>query len=150
AFLFFLKLCVSRSHGVGFDSLSDCKFLLRHPAVRSLAVERGAGDRSVNGPHGAQWGHRPVRTEGQPHAVVEKSAKRIGALDAVWTDSLLRPAAVVDRVIGLHGSDDAQPRVADKILGGHVLRVLDAPAAVALAAGFFNLLKDIENHGNGV
>ena len=69
-------------------------------------------------------------------------------LAAVVSDAAFGPAAVVDRVIGLHGRDHVQLREAVEIFGGHVLRVLDAPAAVTCAVRFVDFGIDIEDGGD--
>src|SRR5579864_2080721 len=81
--------------------------------------------------------------------MIQKCPEGICALDAVWPDSLLCPASIIDCMVGLNGGDHPQPRIAGKILGGQVLRMLDPPTAVALSIGFLDLLKHIESHGDG-
>ena len=49
-------------------------------------------------------------------------------------NTLFGPAAVVNGVIGLHGSDDAKLRKAREIFRTHMLGVFDAPPAVAARA----------------
>ena len=84
----------------------------------------------------------------QPHTVIKKSAEGIGAAGAVVPNAALSPAAVVDGMIRLHRRDHVQLREAVEVLGRHVLRVLDPPAAIAAAVFFFDLRVDIENRRN--
>ena len=77
--------------------------------------------------------------------MVQKSAKRVGAAGAVVADPLLGPASVINGMVGLHGGDYVQLGEAVEILGGHVLRVLDAEAAVAVAVGFLDFGVQVED-----
>ena len=85
---------------------------------------------------GFSGSHIPIRAESEAHAVIQESAKRVSAAGAIVADALFGPTAIVDGVIRLDRGDHAQLREAVEILCRHVLRVLDAEAAVALAVGF--------------
>ena len=108
-FCLLLEAGVGRAPGVGADGFLDGDLLLRHPAAGVLAVERAARDGGVDAQQRLQRRDVPVRAEGQHGAGVEQGAEGVGALGALRADALLRPAAVVDGVVGLHGGDDAQP-----------------------------------------
>ena len=138
-FSFVLKFGVGGAHGVGLDRLCHRELLFGKPAVGILAIERRARHGRVEPEHRIQRRDIPIGAERQAHAVIEKRAKRVGAAGAVMSDAALGPASVVDRVIGLHGGDHVQLREAVEIFGRHVLRVLDAEAAIGLAVRFHDV-----------
>ena len=62
--------------------------------------------------------------------MIQKRSEGVGAAGAVVPDAPFGPAAVIDGVVRLHGSDHVQLRKAVKVLGGHVLRMFDTEAPV--------------------
>ncbi len=80
--------------------------------------------------------------------MIEERAKGVSAAGAVVSDATLSPAAVVNGVIGLHGRDHVQLREAVEVFGGHMLRVLDAPATITAAMGLFDLGINVEDRRN--
>src|SRR5438105_10513647 len=104
-----------------------------------FAVERGASRRGVHGEHGIERRDIPIGAEREAHAMIQESAKRISAAGAIMADSPLRPTAVVDCMIRLDGGDHVKLGETIEVLGGHVLRMLDAKTAV----GFAMSLRDL-------
>ena len=75
---------------------------------------------------GIERGDRPVAAECEPRSLLAKSAKRVSGLSALVSDHFLGPATIVDRVVRLHGSDDAKLCEARVVLGMKMLHVFDA------------------------
>src|SRR5262245_4092494 len=96
-----------------------------------FAVERAAVDGGVDAEDRAERGHGPVGAEGEPGPGVEQPAESVRRRAALGADAAFGPAAVVDRVVGLHRWNDAQFLETSIILRPKVLGVLDAKAAVA-------------------
>ena len=71
--------------------------------------------------------------------MVQESTERVGAAGAVVADALLRPAAVIDGVVGLHRSNHVQLCESVKVFCRHVLRMFDAKAAIALTVRLHDL-----------
>ena len=71
ALLALLEFCERRPGGVRRDRLFDRDLLLRHPAVRVLAVQRRPRRRGVEAEQRIQRRHRPVRAEREAHAFVD-------------------------------------------------------------------------------
>src|SRR6202007_2370936 len=109
------------------------ELLFGKPAPRILAIERGAGDGGVDAEHRIQRRDVPVGTEGETDMMVQERAEGVGAAGAIVANAGFGPAPLVDSVIRLHGGDHAEIGEAVEIFRGHVLRVLDAEAAVRLA-----------------
>src|ERR1019366_9745781 len=84
----------------------------------------------------------------QAPGLVKESAERISAAGPVVSDAVLGPAAVINRVIGLHRRDHVQFCEAAEVFGSHVLRVLDAPTAITAAMLFFNFDINVEDRRN--
>src|SRR6266702_6857923 len=82
--------------------------------------------------------------------MIQESAKRISAAGAIMADSPLRPTAVVDCMIRLDGGDHVKLGETIEVLGGHVLRMLDAKTAVGFAMRCRDLRINVENHRNGL
>src|SRR5437763_17160402 len=82
--------------------------------------------------------------------MIQESAKRVSAAGAIMADSSLRPTAVVDCMIRLDGGDHVQLRETVEVLGGHVLRMLDAKTAVGLALSLRDLRINVEDHRKGL
>src|SRR5205807_9581927 len=82
------------------------------------------------------------------HSIFKESPKCISALDAVGANAVLGPAAIINSMIRLNGSNHSQTGIADKVLGSQMLRMLNSPAAVVFAVALFNLLKHIQRHGD--
>src|SRR5207253_6234919 len=82
--------------------------------------------------------------------MIQESAKRVSAAGAIMADSSLRPTAVVDCMIRLDGGDHVQLRETVEVLGGHVLRMLDAKTAVGFAMSLRDLRINVEDHRNGL
>ena len=80
--------------------------------------------------------------------MIEKCAKGIRAAGAFVSDAAFSPAAVVDGVIGLHGCDHVQLSEALEVFGGHMLRMLDAPATITAAMGLLDLGINVEDRRN--
>src|SRR6185295_12480929 len=87
----------------------------------------------------------PVGAERETCSGVEKRAERIGRAAPFGADSLLGPAAVVDRVIRLHRGDDAELREPTDVRGTEMLRVLDAEATVPGAVGARDAGEEVED-----
>ncbi len=64
------------------------------------------------------------------------------------SDAALSPTSVVDGMIGLHGRDHMQLSEAVEVLGRHVLRVLNAPAAITPAMCLFDVAVNVEDRGD--
>ena len=62
------------------------------------------------------------------------------------SDAPFGKAAVINRMVGLHGGNDVKLRKAVEVLGCHVLGVFDAETAVSFAMNFGGLGVEIENH----
>ena len=77
--------------------------------------------------------------------MIEKRAESVGSAGTIVADALLRPAAVVDGVIRLDGGDDGELCEALEVFGRHMLRVLDAEAAVEGPMGFGHFRVQIKN-----
>ncbi len=90
-----------------------------------------------------------LRLEGEPGTAVEQRSKGVGGSDPFRADALLRPAAVVNGMIGLHGRDDAQAREAGDVLPPQVLGVLGAEPAVPRAVRRGHAVEDVEQEGVG-
>ena len=66
------------------------------------------------------------------------------------TNALLGPAPIIDGMIGLDGCNHVQLGKAIKILGRHVLRMLDAESAVALAVGLHDFAVEVKDDRNAL
>ncbi len=91
----------------------------------------------------------PVRAKGEAGAPVEQGAERVRRLDALGTDPLLRPSAVIDRVVGLHRCHDAAGGEPGDVSPPEVLGMLDPEAPVAGAVGLADAVEDVEQHTVG-
>src|SRR3989442_15521490 len=132
---------------VGPKRLPDRDLLLGHPAVRVLAVEGAAGPPGTNAQDGSERRDGPVRPEAELRSGVEQRAERVGGLDADRSNAPLDPAAVVDRVVGLHRRNHAQAAEAGDVLRPQVLRGLDPEAPVARPVDPGDAVVDIEDDG---
>ena len=65
------------------------------------------------------------------------------------SDALLGPAAVVNRMVRLHGSDHLQLRKAIKVLCRHMLSVFNAPTPIRLAMRFRDITIQVEDGRDG-
>src|ERR1700674_3362565 len=144
-FFFLLKFGIGRTHGVGLNRFFNSQLLLGKPSIRILAIERRARCGRIQREHGVERRDIPIRAQSEADAVVEECAESISATGAVVPDAALSPAAVVDGVIGLHGRDYVQLSEAVEVFGGHMLRVLDAPATITAAMRFFDLVVNVED-----
>src|SRR5207244_12811538 len=104
----FLKFGKRRTHRVGFHCLRQGDPLLRDPTIRVLAIQCGAGHRSVKSQDRIKWGDRPIRPKSQRYTVIEKTTPRVAISPGVVTETFFRPAAVIDGVIGLHRSSEVE------------------------------------------
>src|SRR3954468_17750517 len=143
--LFLLKFSVGRSCGIGLYRLSYGELLLREPSVRMLAVQRGARDGGVNTLHRRKRGHEPIGAECQPDSIVQKRPERVGPAAAVMSDALLRETAIINSMVGLHGSDDSQLRETGEVFGRHMLRMLDSEATVTSAIRFHHIFEQVQD-----
>ena len=91
-----LELGIRRSHRVGLERLLNAQFLLREPAVRIFAVQRGAGGCRVQRQHRIERRDSPVGAESEPYTVIEQGLKGVGPAGAVMPDTRLGPAPIVD------------------------------------------------------
>ena len=73
-----------------------------------------------------QWSYRPVGAERQRGSGVEQRAEIVRIVNALGAQALLRPAAIVDSMIGLHGGDHVQLSEAWNVRSAQMLRVLNA------------------------
>ena len=150
ALVLLLEFGERRAERVGLDRFGERDLLLRHPSARMLAVEGLAGDGGEEAEQRVQRRDAPVGAERQPHAAVEQGAKGVRRLCALGPDAPLRPLTVVDGVIRLHRSNDREPLEALEVFGRDVLQVLDAPAPLARAVGFFDLAERVEDRRDGL
>ena len=79
----------------------------------------------------------------------EQRAIRVRAAQDLLAHAVLRPAAVVDDVIGLHRRDHAQLGEAAVVLRAQVLGVLDAEAPVARPVCPCHAIVDRQEDGVG-
>src|SRR5260370_2261437 len=124
----FAEFRKSRAHGVGLDSFLQRELLLGEPAVGVFAVERCSRNGGVEAEHGIHGRDRPIASEGEANAVVEKRSKGVGCLSTLMADAFFLPAAVVDGMVRLHLSDDTELSETRGVIGPKILGVLDAPA----------------------
>src|SRR5215471_8131849 len=130
---------------VGPDSFFDGYLLLRHPTLWILSIDSLARYRSINPKYRRQWSYCPIRSKCQVCPGIDERTERVGCLYAVRSDSLLRPAAVVDRMIGLNRRNHSQLCEARDIRGQQVLGVFDAEPAVTSAISLLCLFKVIQD-----
>src|SRR5256884_295563 len=84
--------------------------------------------------HRIQRSDSPIASESEPHAVVEERSKSVRRFGALVANALFGPAAIVNGVVGLNRRNHGKLRKAREVFGAKMLRVLDAPAPVALRA----------------
>src|SRR5713226_1634378 len=60
-------------------------------------------------------------------------------------NALLRPAPIINRMVGLDGGNHVKLGEAVEVLGCHVLCMLDAETAVSLAMGFRHFRVQVKN-----
>src|SRR5260370_17606135 len=113
-----------------------------------FAIERRPSHGGVDRKNWIKRHYVPICSEGEAHTMIEEGAKSIGAAGAVVAQKRLSPAAIINRLVGLHRSYDFQFRKAVKIFCGHVLRMFNAQAAVTLALGFCDLAIHIDHDGD--
>src|SRR5215470_16536924 len=82
--------------------------LLRYPALRILPIEGTACGRGVDPHQGIQRRYGPIRSEREYRTVIEKQPPGITRLNSLRSELLLGPATVIDRMIRLHGGNDAE------------------------------------------
>src|SRR6185503_11451339 len=63
-------------------------------------------------------------------------------LGALFSNPLLRPSSIIDRMVRLHRRDHFVARETRDVLWSNVLSVFDAKAPVTCAVFLFNLLED--------
>ena len=73
----------------------------------------------------------PIRTEGQRRACIQQGLEGICCLRTLMSDTLFRPASVIDAMVGLHRGNHMQLRKARYIFRPQMLRMLDTQPAVA-------------------
>ena len=118
--------------------------MLGHPSVRVFSVQGLAGDGGIDAFEGGRWGYRPIGTEGEVGPGIEQVAEGVRRFDALRADAFFCPAAVVNRVVGLHGGDDAEFCEALDGTAGQVLGMFDAETAVAGPVEGFGLGIHVE------
>ena len=125
-------------------SLRNRDALFRHPAAWIFPVERPPCGGSINAHYWIQWRDRPVGTESECYACIQQGFPCIARLDSLRANDGFSPPAVVDCVVGLHGSNNAELCEAGVVLRMKVLRVLDARAPIGRTIVFFQAAVEIE------
>src|ERR1700687_1957 len=140
----FLVFGECRSHGVGMNRLRNADTLLGDPALWVLAVDGAARGGSIDTHHGIQGRDRPVGTESEFCSCIEQGFPCIARFDTLRANDSFSPPAVVDCVVGLHGSDDAGICEAGIVLRLKMLTVPDAGARMGRTIIFFQAGIEIE------
>src|SRR5207247_5001000 len=115
-----------------------------------FTIQRGASDCGVNSQHWIERSHRPIGSEGERYAVIEKAAPRVTVSCAIVTEAFFRPAAVVDRVIRLHRGNDVELGKSLEIFLRRVLGVLDGKTLIMVTVVLFDVPENMLRHGGGV
>src|SRR6185436_18520537 len=104
---------------------------LRNPPLRMLTVQSAASHRRGDALHRIQRRHIPIGSKGERYLRIEQRSKSVSAARTLRTDSLLRPAAVVCAMIGLHGRNYVGTRKSQDIAQPQMLSMFDAEPTIA-------------------